>query len=995
MPEEFVPRTLSSPAASGPAGALFEGQVGAHYLLTLLAEAAPRGLPRATIHSVKLQRSVEGHPLDDVIVHAVGEDGAEWILEVQAKRTVTFAPTDTVFRDVVNQLARAVGTLDLTHQRHQFAVAMERTSFKASGPYQDVLRWARELESATLFFSRVNREGVGHSDMRTFVQTVRTHLGAAGRATDDTTVWEALRRFQILAFDFDAPGSQSAELAVERARGVLDDADAGRASALFKTLTETAIRHAASAGAIDRPSLIAELGGDGFRLSGGRSDRAARTTLAEEARLAAADLRGRVAGVGLARAQRLRAVRSALDTGRYVEIRGGPGVGKSGLLGMLVDETLAQGQAVILTPQRTIPGGWRAFKSQLGISAGPEAFLADLASDGGATIFIDSVDFFDDPDKRVTVTDVVRSAAEVPDVRVVVTARTRFDSEEPNWLPADARAALGPATPVIVDELSAEEVEELRATAPSLRGLLADKHPAREVARNLFRLSRLLELGGKAEDVHTEADLLHRWWTMADGPTARRRERKRLIATLADVALEGTGEIETKADAAVVDELVASATLRELGLDRLAFEHDVLREWAVAARLHEDPTRLAAVDLYRPVPATIARGVELAARLSLEQSPGGGPWSSLLGMLSGRSAHASWRRWALLAILRSERAEELLDRAHGELLAGAGSLLRELIRTAMAVESEPVADLVTRLGGDASSIPRGINGPTNGSWARLVRWLLRRRADLPLETLTDVTQLFQSMAGSMFFTDPLTPLIAEALADWLEEAEAAQDHSPFKPEAPRFSRLRFHELATLATDVRTAFLLMAMRAPERAKAYLVRQHSRRNSDQTIQEIMKFRGTLARAAPAELVDLTLAGLIPDPVRDEDNDPYRTRRDEAFEFLDKSFLPASPAQGPFLELLNAAPAEGLRLVRTLVDHAIAWRSGSRDPGDDGFELTFPTRSRFFPWIRSYAWSRQMHGRAWSGPLSRSGLLRRRRSPSSPNSYLWTVVRSHHRR
>jgi tetratricopeptide (TPR) repeat protein len=71
---------------------------------------------------------------------------------------------------------------------------------------------------------------------------------------------------------------------------------------------------------------------------------------------------------------------------------------------MLVGEMLTEGLAIVLTPERTTPGGWLAFKSSLQI-------------DGGQA-------------------------------------------------------------------------------APTLRALLADDHPARALARNLFRLSRLLEVQG-------------------------------------------------------------------------------------------------------------------------------------------------------------------------------------------------------------------------------------------------------------------------------------------------------------------------------------------------------------------------------------------------------------------------------------------------------------------------------------------------------------------
>ncbi len=211
--ESVTASSGTSPSASGPAGALFEGQVGAHYLLTMLVEAEPRGLPGMVIERIELQRAGEGHPLDDVIVRGATKIGEPAVLEVQAKRTITFAPTDPVFKDVVEQLARAFPALDLSHQRHQFAVATERTSFKIAGPYQDVLRWAREVCSAAVFFGRVNGRNVGNDNMRTFVATFRRHLQGAGCPNDDEAVWQILRRFWILPFDYDWPGSQPRRVA--------------------------------------------------------------------------------------------------------------------------------------------------------------------------------------------------------------------------------------------------------------------------------------------------------------------------------------------------------------------------------------------------------------------------------------------------------------------------------------------------------------------------------------------------------------------------------------------------------------------------------------------------------------------------------------------------------------------------------------------------------------------------------------------------------------
>jgi hypothetical protein len=193
--------------------------------------------------------------------------------------------------------------------------------------------------------------------------------------------------------------------------------------------------------------------------------------------------------------------------------------------------------------------------------------------------------------------------------------------------------------------------------------------------------------------------------------------------------------------------MIASGSLRELGLDRLlAFQHDVLREWGVAARLHDVPDRIGQLPLSRPLPASLARGVELGARFALERSEDGQTWVNYLNGVSTSGSHASWRRWSLLAILRSELVFTLLDRASALLFENDGTLLRELIRTAIAVESRPLVETLAERGVDVGAIPAGIYGPSNGSWARLARWLLARRVNLPLRALPDVVELFQNLS---------------------------------------------------------------------------------------------------------------------------------------------------------------------------------------------------------------------------------------------------------
>jgi hypothetical protein len=97
-------RQVAPPAATGNAGPQFEGKIGAFYLLSLLSSSEPRGLPGATIRTVELQQRGSGRPLDDVAVQASNADGSDAVLEIQAKRTLTFTTSDEEFTVVVAQM---------------------------------------------------------------------------------------------------------------------------------------------------------------------------------------------------------------------------------------------------------------------------------------------------------------------------------------------------------------------------------------------------------------------------------------------------------------------------------------------------------------------------------------------------------------------------------------------------------------------------------------------------------------------------------------------------------------------------------------------------------------------------------------------------------------------------------------------------------------------------------------------------------------------------
>jgi len=180
------------------------------------------------------------------------------LLEIQSKRDISFSPKDATFAEVAAQVARGQAR-NVPEERHLLAVATQRQSKSTSGPYQDVLIWARAADSGREFFDRVAAKGVGSVPMRTFVKTFRTNLVAAGVADDDDVIWKLLRRFAILVFDFESTSPLARLHGLALARQVLADEDVSRTESLWSNLIEISIDTGKVGGAIDRDGLRAKL----------------------------------------------------------------------------------------------------------------------------------------------------------------------------------------------------------------------------------------------------------------------------------------------------------------------------------------------------------------------------------------------------------------------------------------------------------------------------------------------------------------------------------------------------------------------------------------------------------------------------------------------------------------------------------------------------------------------------------------------------------------
>jgi hypothetical protein len=586
--------------------------------------------------------------------------------------------------------------------------------------------------------------------------------------------------------------------------------------------------------------------------------------------------------------------------------------------------------------------------------------LVELAADGTGLLFVDNLDLFSE-EERSTVNDLIRAAASVPGFSVIATARRNFGVDELGWLTQEGLHELGCAPPIFVDELNEAEVEEMAAAAPFLASLLAPSHPARDVTRNLFRLARLANRSSDAPILRTETDMATEWWDTADGQPDGRRERQRVIRFLAEQALGPLAVFDVSSQPpSAVDGLIRAEALQEYGHDKVGFRHDVLREWAVAKFIALDPEAIGRLHLEQPAPSYLARSIELYARSLIEQGEDCSAWDTLLFRLSASGVHATWRRAVLMALVRSEVASRALRTAQPRLLAENGALLNELIRTTTAVDAQAAREAFAESGFNLEALPESLMIPAGPSWSRLISWILRLGDDLPGGSVPDVVDLFTKWSTAMLGTDPVTPLLLRPLFNWLTAIEEGKDERGYSRSSGLFGdALTPSQIDALEGDLRRAFAMFSNRDPALAGAYLQTVMTRKRRERLAQQLHEFGGTLAAAAPDQMADLFEAALIPPPRQDQ---PERYSRssfeDRIFTFLDTQFLPVSPAQGPFYDLLVAAPETGKRLIRRLVDYAISAQTRGHTGDPEFIEIALAGGPRRFTWPHTYLWSRESY-------------------------------------
>ena len=865
----------NSPLKSGGVGVQFEEQVATHYLIAMLANESPRGLPNIKVNRVIRQQD-DVYPLDDIVIEGEDRDKNIHTLQVQSKRSITFSREDTPYTQVVEQIAKAIKKRVLSTGDNKLGVAFNNTTPKIESSYQNVISRSHNFPNADAFFKRLGVQGVYNEDMKTFVNNLEELLSQYDINVTKDIVWSVLKSLKLLYFDYEKEGSTSVALDRIIATKCLCNEDKDRVDSFISKINQIALKISASGGEINRDMLIEKISSE-FKLEGLESNMEVFRKISDDVEFILNGIKDDINQVVLMRNSHIKQVHNALESGaNLIEITGEAGVGKSGILKKIAMEQCNDGCCLVISPNRHQGGGISSVLHHYGYSGIPTEFLKNLAIYGKGFVYIDNIDRLN-LDEMQTVHDIIISLKDIRGLKVLMTSRGNNQR-----LLSLVNNTVGLIfDTVYIPELSEDDVAEINSELPHLGHLFHKNHPTHDVMKNLFILSLVAE-GSINNDIISEIDVINSWFstggckklglTIEPNDDSVILEIQRLLIQIGKSNLE---DITYSVNAGEINPEILSILLKDNVLSGSAhkvvdFIHDVFRQWCMFIYALNNPNFIDLLETSKPASALHSRVISLVAQNLLEKSDCVSKWEELYRKLNIEGNNSSWARAVLLSLVRSDKSVEALKKAINVLLENDSKHLISLIKTIQAVDVKQISA--------PGVIRQAIYLPADKSWFSVTVWV-----GLNIDKITDdmipvVIDFLYKMGTNIKLCSNVVGLIMK----WLLELLLSIENSQYRSTAGFYERVgtgspKYYQYEK---KIRQIILLNAEGCEEVIKSYLVDLKNYLNNNRKYQydmilvELMRHTVYLAPVASRELCDLIFAVLTCDEDRQEFSSHCRT-------------------------------------------------------------------------------------------------------------------------
>ena len=921
---------IASVISTGGGGVVFEQHVGAAFLALLLTKAF---LP---VHSNSIPLRVHFQAkrihwnVDDLVIEGIDSIGVQHKLAAQVKRTFTVSESD---EDCVKTFVAAWADFNNTalfNKSHDALLLITHLGTnRLLGDFGALLTQVRASSTAMEFEERRVSKGLLNkrsiADYETIKKILETSGGTAIAATD---FWDFLRVFHVLSYDFSNPSAKD-EAWIKSLLRLLRTDNSPLESALhtWNELVVLASKSGPDGKSYARDELPADMlqhhrevkaiQQDALGILQGHSDVVLQRVSNEGPK-----------GLTFPRSELRDELNEASMEAQIVLIVGAAGSGKSMLakkhvLGRIESETVFAFAAeefkvthidqVLLQAQVDL--NWSTLRTLFPIHT--------------KTFLIDGLERLLESDERNAFTDLMKATMDDPSIRLVITCRD-YHAE------TIERSILRPSgvvfRRVVVPELNDMELNDAQATLPQLMPLMKSP-PLKALLRNPFILMRVAGLTWPADQQlpQTERALRERLWNevvrqetkIRDNMPNRRANALTQISLVRAESLHPYVQFDSDAQAVqalAMDNLIVFDTAR-----RSAPAHDVFEDWALIEWLTEK--FVASED----VPKTFAQeigafpAIRRAYRKWLHEMLESQPAKAaiyLANVVADASIPEIFKDDTLAAVFQSSSAEKFLTDFGPKLLENDARLIARvihLVRVACKTVSPLQAPGLSEFG--------QLHVPTGKAWSTLLAFLVRHWNDIAVEQYPLIIGFVEDWTSGISWLTP-NPEGSESAGELIEKL------LPKTQAGYRGKDGKERILDQLLKFPKGAETLLKQLI-ERAKV----KRNRGNRSQDDEEANLFVKVIfkplacyaiARDFPDEFVELCMVKLT--AIDDDKGGGYSSMRDvEAAFGLSDSYesrmFPPSAMQGPFLAILRAHPAKGIRFITRLVNQSVAFYASER--------------------------------------------------------------------
>jgi len=326
MPENTAPVRLT-----GGAGFHYEDQVGAWFILHMLAGCMPLGPEYGIVTSVRFQVSESGWLLDDLLV-SLSDGRSEHSMPISAKshRYVTRNGFPEEFTGLVWQQWFGSQSGPFDKQQDLLGLVIDRLADSVKDAWNDLLQQAIDADPKRIV-ERLNNQGQSNQVQKSLFHSLRcpSELQDLGDTDDEATV-ELLRRIRLIRLELREDMASETVSAIAICQLVLESGDSSEAVDLWRELVGFAAELRASGGTADLVRTLRRLCPQ-FRLRDYPNHERDWRQLSRVSGEAMDIIRGNINGQVFPRDKLIEQVQSKTNQTKIIALVGDSGCGKSAI----------------------------------------------------------------------------------------------------------------------------------------------------------------------------------------------------------------------------------------------------------------------------------------------------------------------------------------------------------------------------------------------------------------------------------------------------------------------------------------------------------------------------------------------------------------------------------------------------------------------------------------------------------------------------------------